>query len=89
LIKKLHNFEIEKTAYTRAMTSMKLKHYFQAQHIKVLYAQPLEEVFGNKDVLGRIGRWAAELNEYIVNFKHLLAMSSPHTLHCRLDTNCI
>lgn len=63
------------------MVSMKLKHYFQAQHIKLLYAKPLEEVFWNKDVLGRIRRWAAELNEHIVNYKHLLvAMWSPHTL---------
>ena len=52
------------------MASRKLKHYFQAHRIKVLLAQPLEALFHNSEAIGRIGKWAIELNEFVVDFKH-------------------
>ncbi|XP_066315963.1 uncharacterized protein [Miscanthus floridulus] len=52
------------------MASRKLKHYFQAHPIKVLSAQPFEALFRNSEAIGRIGKWATELNEYVIDFEH-------------------
>ena len=51
------------------MASRKLKHYFQAHRIKVLLAQPLEELFRNSKAISRIRKWATELNKFIVDFE--------------------
>src|ERR687884_642906 len=58
------------------MASRKLKHYFQAHHIRVLSAQPLDALFRNAEAVGRIGKWAAELNEYVIDFEHRSAIKS-------------
>ena len=52
------------------MAFRKLKHYFQAHCIRVLSAQPLEAIFWNSEAIGRIGKWAAELNEHVIDFEH-------------------
>jgi hypothetical protein len=37
----------------------------------VLIDQPLHDIFGNRDSFRRIGMWAIELSEYVVDFdKH-------------------
>ena len=53
-----------------------MKHYFQAHHIKVLLAQPLEALFHNSEAIGRIGKWATELNEFVVDFEHRFTIKS-------------
>ena len=58
------------------MALRKLKHYFQAHHIKVLSAQPLEALFCNSEAIDRIRKWATELNEFVVDFKHRSAIKS-------------
>jgi hypothetical protein len=58
------------------MASRKLKHYFQAHRIKVLSAQPLEALFCNSQAIGRIEKWATELNEFVVDFEHRSAIKS-------------
>ena len=73
---KLNYTELKKIAYTIVMASRKLKRYFQAHHIRVLSAQPLEALFHNSEAIGRIGKWAAELNEYIIDFEHMSAIKS-------------
>ena len=73
---KLNCTELEKIAYTIIMASRKLKHYFQAHCIRDLSAQPLEALFRNSEAIRRIGKWAAELNEYIVDFEHKSAIKS-------------
>ena len=67
---KLNYSELEKIAYTVVMASRKLKHYFHAHRIKVLSAQPLEALFGNSEAIGRIKKWATELNEFVVDFEY-------------------
>ena len=69
-------FELQKIAYTVVMASRKLKHYFQAHCIKVLSAQPPEALFRNNEAIGGIGKWATELNEFIVDFEHRSAIKS-------------
>ena len=58
------------------MASKKLKHYFQAHRIKILSVQPLEALFRNSEAIRRIGKWALELNDYIVDFEHRSAIKS-------------
>ena len=58
------------------MASRKVKHYFQAHRIKVLSAQPLEALFRNSEAIDRIGKWATELNEFVVDFEHRSAIKS-------------
>jgi hypothetical protein len=62
--------ECKKIAYIVVMASRKSKHYFQAHYINVLSTQSLEKMFQNRDASSHIGKWAAELNEYIIDFKH-------------------
>ena len=54
--------EIEKIAYAVLISSRKLKHYFQAHEITVPSSQPLGDILANKEVSGRIGKWATELS---------------------------
>ena len=56
------------------MASRKLKHYFQAHRIKVLSAQLLEALFYNSEAIGRIRKWATELNEFVIDFEHRSAI---------------
>lgn len=58
------------------VASRKLKPYFQSHKIKVLSAQPLEAMFKNPEAVGRIAKWAAELNDFVVDFKHRFAIKS-------------
>ena len=39
----------------------KLKHYFQEHSITVVCTAPLAEIIGNRDVSGRVAKWAIEL----------------------------
>ena len=73
---KLNYSKLEKIAYTMVMASRKLKHYFQAHRIKVLSAQPLEVLFCNREAISKIGKWATELNEFVVDFKHKSTIKS-------------
>jgi hypothetical protein len=51
--------ELEKVLYAVLMASRKLRHYFQAFHIIVPSSQPLKDIMRNREVTGRIGKWAA------------------------------
>ena len=73
---KLNYSEVEKIAYTVVMASRKLKHYFQAHQITVLSTQPIEALFRNSEAIGRIGKWAAELNKYVIKFGHISAIKT-------------
>jgi hypothetical protein len=50
------------------------RHYFEAHTIRVLIKQPQHEIFRNRDNSRRIGKWATELSEYIVDFEKLSAI---------------
>jgi len=73
---KLNYSELEKIANTMVMASRKLKQYFQAHRIRVLSAQALEALFQNSEAIDRIGKWAAELNEYVIEVEHRSAIKS-------------
>jgi ribonuclease HI len=62
--------ELEKVLYVVLMASRKLRHYFQAYHIIVPSSQPLKYIMRNREATGRIGKWAAELNEFTIDYVH-------------------
>jgi ribonuclease HI len=58
------------------MASRKLRHYFQAYHIIVPSSQPLKDIMRNREATGRVGKWAAELNEFTINYVHRSSIQS-------------
>jgi hypothetical protein len=68
--------ELEKVLYVVLMASKKLRHYFQACHIIVPSSQPLKDIMRNREATGRIGKWAAELNEFTIDYVHRSSIQS-------------
>jgi hypothetical protein len=68
--------ELEKVLYAVLMAYRKLRHYFQAYHIYVPSSQPLKDIMRNREATGRIGKWAAELNEFSIDYVHRSSIQS-------------
>jgi ribonuclease HI len=68
--------ELEKVLYAVLMSSRKLRHYFQAYRIIVPSSQPLKDIMRNREATGRIGKWAAELNEFTIDYVHRSSIQS-------------
>jgi hypothetical protein len=68
--------EMEKICYTVVMSAGKLHYYFKTHRVRVLTNQPLNNIFGNRDSLGRIRKWAMELFEHVVDFEKKSAIKS-------------
>jgi hypothetical protein len=68
--------EMEKICYDVVMSVRKLRHYFEAHRVRVLLNQPLNDIFGNPDSSGRIGKWAMELSEHVIDFEKRSAIKS-------------
>jgi hypothetical protein len=68
--------ELEKVLYAVLMASRKLRHYFQAYHIFVPSSQRLKNIMRNREATGRIGKWAAELNEFSIDYVHRSSIQS-------------
>jgi hypothetical protein len=62
--------------YAMVMSVRKLRHYFKAHRVRVLTNQPLNDIFGNHDSSGRIGKWAMELSEHVIDFEKRSAAKS-------------
>jgi ribonuclease HI len=69
LLKKNYS-ELEKVLYAVLMASRKLRHYFQAYRVIVPSSQPLKDIMRNREATRRIGKWAAELNEFTIDYVH-------------------
>ena len=59
---------MEKVAYTIVMASRKLKHYFQAHKITIPSSFPLDNIFKNLEAISQIGKWATEINDFVIEF---------------------
>jgi ribonuclease HI len=68
--------ELEKVLYVVLMASRKLWHYFQTYHIIVPSSQPLKNIMRNREATRRIGKWAAELNEFTIDYVHRSSIQS-------------
>ena len=45
-----------------------LSHYFQAHKIIIPSSFPLDNIFKNPEAIGRIRRWATEINDFVIEF---------------------
>lgn len=73
---KVRYIEMEKLAYALVMASRKIKHYFHAHKIIVPSQYPLGEVLREKEVTGRLSKWAAELSLFDLHFIARTAIKS-------------
>jgi hypothetical protein len=73
---KLFYSEMENMAYVVVMAKRKLRHYFQSHNVSVPTAFPLRDMFENKESMGRMGKWATELAEHVINFVARSAIKS-------------
>jgi hypothetical protein len=67
---------MEKMTYAVVMAKRKLRHYFQSHNVSVPTALPLQDMFENKESTGRMGKWATELAEHVINFVARSAIKS-------------
>ena len=58
------------------MASRKLWHYFQSYNIILPSSQPLKDIIRNREATGRVGKWAAELNEFTIDYVHRSSIQS-------------
>jgi hypothetical protein len=60
--------EVHKLLYAILIASRKLRHYFEAHKISVVTSYPLKVVLHNPNATGNIAKWAAELDEFQIDF---------------------
>jgi hypothetical protein len=77
--------EIKKICYGIVMSARKLQHYFEAHRVRVLMNHSLNDIFGNRDSSGRIGKWTMELSELVVDFEKRSAIKSQVMLNFIAD----
>jgi hypothetical protein len=68
--------EMERICYAVIMSARRLHHYFEAHRVTVLTNQPLNDIFGNRNCSGRVGKWAIELSEHVIDFEKRSAIKS-------------
>lgn len=68
--------ELEKMVYVVIMASRKLKHYFTDHPITIPTTYPLRDILANREVIGRISKWAVELAHFNLTFTSQRAIKS-------------
>jgi hypothetical protein len=46
----------------------KLKHYFLAHTVRIVFDQPLARILQSKEAIGQIAQWVMEIGQYDVEF---------------------
>jgi ribonuclease HI len=67
---------MEKVLYAVLVASRELRRYFQTYHIIVPSSQPLKDIIRNREAKGRVEKWAAEMNEFTIDYVHRSSIQS-------------
>jgi hypothetical protein len=67
---------VQKLLYALLITSRKLRHYFESHKITVVTDFSLRDILHNRDAIGRISKWAVELEALNINFSPQKAIKS-------------
>ncbi|XP_012839910.1 PREDICTED: uncharacterized protein LOC105960290 [Erythranthe guttata] len=67
---------MEKLALTLINAARKLRPYFQSHQVVVLTNYPLKQILRSPETSGQLAKWAIELSEYGVEFKHRPAIKA-------------
>lgn len=68
--------QVQKLLYGVLITARKLAHYFQGHSVTVVTSFPLGDVIRNREVTGRIAKWALELMPLDITFKARTSIKS-------------
>src|SRR3954469_17924562 len=66
----------QKMCYGVYMTAKRLKPYFQAHPITVVSSAPLAEIIGNRDVSGRVAKWAIQIASHGIKYESRTSIKS-------------
>jgi hypothetical protein len=68
--------QYQKLVYAIFRAQRRLPHYFQGHPIKVVCSSPLSDIIRNRDVTGRIAKWAIEIGMHNISYAPRTAIKS-------------
>jgi ribonuclease HI len=68
--------QVQKLWYAVLLTARKLHHYFDDHKVIVVTGFPIGNILHNKEVIGRIAKWAYELGAHDIEFRPRIAVKT-------------
>jgi hypothetical protein len=68
--------QLQKLLYAVLLTARKLRHYFDDHKVIVVTGFPIGDILHNKEVIGRIAKWACELGAHDIEFRPRTAIKT-------------